>query len=128
MAEAPVPGAGEHQELLEAARRVLILKVRGIEYRLGLNNIPIQEKLIVRKATGLPYEAYIGDQMFGEDSVVVLFWLARRGAGEPLLTWNQACADWDAMGVDGEKDFEVILDDGKPDPADGDFPEASAPA
>lgn len=131
MAEAPLPGVEEHQEQVQAAKQILILKIRGEEYRLAINNVPISEKLIVRKATGLPLEAFIsGDQLFGEDSVVILYWLARRGRGETFLTWTQAVEDWELLELDPSKsgEFEVVKDGGLGDEDDASLPESSGPA
>jgi hypothetical protein len=77
---------------------------------LAPNNIPLSEKLIVRKATGLPFEAFLGDEdRIGADSVAVMWWLARRANGEPMLTWKQAEQDWpDELKAE---DIDVEVDD-----------------
>jgi hypothetical protein len=86
---------------------------------LVVNNIPMSERLIVRKAIGLPLEAFLGNEnKVGEDTVVVLWWLARRASGEPMLTWTQAEKQW-PVGLK-PTDIELV----ERDPNGADDPEA----
>jgi hypothetical protein len=80
----------------DAARQIMTITIAGFPtVTLAPNNIPMSEKLIVRKATGLPFEAFLADEdKIGADSVAVMWWLARRANGEPMLTWKQASEDW----------------------------------
>lgn len=124
MARAPKPGGpgtSAHNDKVEAATREMRMTVRGETRTIRPGNIPIGEKLIVRKATGLPFEAFMGnDDKIGEDSVLVMWWLAGR-ATNPFLTWKQACADWPTDLT--EDDIEVELSGPDVEPA-GDDPEA----
>ncbi|CAB5217883.1 hypothetical protein UFOVP209_27 [uncultured Caudovirales phage] len=100
-----------------AAQQVMTITLRGIDYRLAIGNVPIAEKMIVRKATGLPFEAFLTEGQIGSDSVAVLWWLARRADGEIGLTWTQAANEWPSdLTAD---DLEVTMED-----ASGDDPEA----
>lgn len=86
--------------------------------------LPIKEKIAVRYATGLPYESFIplGEGAVGEDTLVVLYWLGRRGDGEMNLGFNRAVEDWKLLDVQGgDVNLEFV------DIADGDSPEASGP-
>ena len=85
--------------------------------------VSIQEKIAVRYATGLPLESFVKVDAFGEDSLVVLWWLARRHNGEPNLAFATSCADWPSpLGAD-DLDIQTITDDEEPD-----SPEGSGPA
>lgn len=119
MAQAPRPGVGARNAAADAAQKVMTITLRGESKRLAIGNVPISERLVVRKATGLPFEAFLGDDKIGLDSIMVLWWLARRGEGETFLTLEQASADFPA---DLESDdLNVEIDE--PDPK-ADDPEA----
>lgn len=76
------------------ATPVMTITVRGVDYRIAPGNIPMQEKLIVRKATGLPLESFSLEGQVGEDTIAVFWWLARRAEGEVGLTFTQAMNEW----------------------------------
>lgn len=93
MAEVPEPG-GAAQRVAEddAAKSVLILKVRDEERRFAPNNVPLGERLAVRRATGgIPLEQFWSGQLtVGLDSFAVLWWLAGRVAGDKRATLEDA--------------------------------------
>lgn len=118
MAEAPTPGVSRRREQREAAQQIMVLTIKGEEFRLAVGNLPMNEKLVLRRATGLPIEAFVGNRYsIGEDSVIVLWWLARRAGGEATLSFGDAVAQW-PVGLTGE-DFEIEVED-----PEGDDPEA----
>ncbi len=113
MAKAPTPGVSKRADELEAAQQVITITIKrpihtadgrlvDPTHTLGINNIPIRERVICRKATGLPMAAYwSGEDRIDLDSVVVLWWMARRLNGEFTLTWEQACDQFPLdLGVD----------------------------
>ena len=110
MATAPAPGAGKRAEAIESARRLMTITVRGHDpVTIAPGNVPFKERLLVRKATGLPYDAFMGDgDRIGLDSVQVLWWLGRRAAGEVLLTLNHALADFELLGDLDELDEDAV--------------------
>jgi hypothetical protein len=119
MASAPIPGVGRREDAATAAQQIMTISVRGNAKRLAVNNVPISERLIVRKATGLPFEQFIGgEDKIGLDSIMVLWWLARRGEGDTFLTLDQAAADFDDISPD---EIAVMVDE--PDDS-ADDPEA----
>lgn len=122
MATAPKPGVGKRKEAAVAAQSMLNITYAGEQYTLAWQNVPMGERLAVRKATGMPLEALTnqlsatGVNQIGEDSLCVLWWLMRRAAGELTLDFDEALATWDVTKVD---DLTVTVDDD----AKGDDPE-----
>ncbi len=89
------------------------------------SEVSIQEKIAVRYATGMPLEAFLkGENAFGEDSLVVLWWLARRHNGSPGLSWATHVEEWPTSLGPDDIDIKVIGDDEIED----DSPEGSGPA
>lgn len=114
MVSAPTPGVGRRAEQAEAAKAVAIITVRGETKRLAIGNVPLKEKLLVRQATGLPFDAFVTENQIGEDSLIVLWWLARRAEGELQLTFDRAASEWpEDLGVD-----DVSMDIETPDADD----------
>ena len=84
-------------------------------------NLPMRERIICRKATGLPLTAFwASEEQIDLDSIVVLWWMARRMNGEATLTFDQAIADW-PDDLDIETELEIY--EGEPDD-EADDPEA----
>lgn len=113
MAKAPRPGVGKRAEQAKATRKLLKLRIRD-EERVIANpdNLPLKERLIVRKATGLPVEAFLGEIEFGVDSLQVLWWLAGRAAGDAFLTLTKVLEEWpDDLGPDDIDLVEITADD-----------------
>lgn len=127
MAKAPRPGASDRADELETAQQVITITIKrpihtadgrlvDPTHTLAINNIPIRERVICRKATGLPMAAYwSGEDRIDLDSVVVLWWLARRMNGEITLTWDQACEQFPLdLGLD-EIEMEIDAPDDEAD-------------
>lgn len=94
----PVPGGRQAQaEAIDAAKQVFRFTIRDHEYRIALDNIPLNEKLTARQSTGLPWHTIRGEDGTPVDIGIVAIWawLARRASGEPLLTWPRFEAEWD---------------------------------
>lgn len=116
MATAPRPGSLAHEERSADPKP-------GSRYRLTFcgstlempTAITFKEKFAVRAATGLPLEAFwSGENKIGEDSFLLLWWLARRYNGEPRLALEAVTSTWpDNLGTD-DVDFEVVEDDEGP--------------
>lgn len=86
-------------------------------HTLAVNLLTMTDKLAVRKATGLPFEAFWGDSAVGEDSLVVLWWLARRKNGEAMLSFHEAAAQWPTDLDPDDLDLHVgAVDDEADDP------------
>lgn len=107
MASAPSPSA---VSAAQDNRKILRIRIGTWEpVAIAINNVSMAERLVCRKATGLPLEAFLTDGAYGADSLMVLWWLARRGAGEPMLTFTQAADQWPADLT--EDDVELTIDE-----------------
>lgn len=121
MATAPRPGVTTREQQLAEAQTLITIKIlrplttakgRLIPdtHRIGIMNIPLRERLICRKATGLPISAFwAGEDAVDLDSLVVLWWMARRLAGEVTLTVDQAADEW-PDDLDVSTELEVTVD------------------
>jgi hypothetical protein len=120
MASAPRPGAGKRVAQVKAAQRVLKIRIGDIEGRLCPDNLPFSEQVAVRKACGgLPFSAFwAGEQVIGEDSLQIMFWLARRASGEPNLQLNKVLEEWPSPLM--AEDFDISIEDAE---EDADHPE-----
>lgn len=117
MAKAPRPGVGERTAAARAAQKVMTLTVGGESRNLAVGLVPMSERLAVRAATKMPFEAFLSDEdKIGSDSVLVLWWLARRANGEPGLSWGEIVAQ---TSVEDLMSAAVDIDE-----PDGDDPEA----
>jgi hypothetical protein len=107
----------------DPSRTVLTITVRGEAHALAVGRIPFSERLVVRKATGLPFEAFLGEiedggaNKIGLDTLIVLWWLARRAGGEWQLTLTRAEEEW-PTDLDYDTELAVAVDepDGATDP------------
>lgn len=131
MATAPRPGVSKRAEELAESQQLITIEIRRdlthqgrpIErvHRIGIANLPMRERIICRKATGLPLTAFwASEEQIDLDSIVVLWWMARRMNGEATLTFDQAIADW-PDDLDIETELEIY--EGEPDD-EADDPEA----
>ncbi len=110
MVQAPEPGVSRRQEENEQAQRVMVLKIKGAEFRIAAHNLPMAERMAVRQALGMPIEAFAGGRTsIGLDSIAVLWWLARR-KNERGLPWEQAASEWDNLAV-GLDDVDVEIEE-----------------
>jgi hypothetical protein len=118
MANAPTPGIGVQKEEAAAAKQIMTITIRGESHQLAIGNISFKDRLLLRKETGgLSFESfYAGETAVGLDSIMVLWWLARRADGEIQLTLERSNAEFPTDL--GEDDFDVEIEDGK-----GDSPE-----
>lgn len=124
MAKAPKPRAATDKPRNappEAGRFVIRFRDTTLEMP---EAITLKEKMAVRYATGMPFEAFwSGESRIGEDSISVLWWLARRHNGEPHLSFEQHAAEWPTELTADDFDVEMVTDDDEPT----DDPEGSGP-
>ncbi len=120
-ARAPRPGAGRREAETTHAATLLRITIRGEARTLAAGNIPIKERLICRKATGFGVEQFLDSDTFGLDSLMVLWWLAGRAAGDPFLTLEKASEVFDGVTAEDIDVTEVTPADDNP--GEGDDPE-----
>ena len=109
MARAPRPGKAREQK--DATKRFRItVKGETLEVPASLT---LREKMAVRLATGIPFDQFfVSATRIGEDTVAVLWWLARRANGEPNLPWMTFEAEWEAVEV-ADVECDIVEDDGE---------------
>lgn len=115
MAQAPRPGVGARQQAAANAKVILRLTVQDKSLDLMPNNLSFEEHTRIRKQTGgIPFETYWnGEAAIGIDSVVVLWWLARRANGEQKLSLDETWREWQDLQLGpGDVNLEqIIVDD-----------------
>lgn len=125
-ATAPVPGSRAEAT---NARKFMRIRVKDDTYDF-VPELDLREKFVVRAATGLPFEAFMPaeqEREFGEDSLFVIWWLARRQTKEPALPFVQAEKEWAALDL-GEGDLGAELIDLDGEPVEDDSPGGDGPA
>ena len=112
MAKAPTPGRARADE---EAQTTIRMTMGERTLTVQPSALTLAERFVIRQSTGLPFEAFFagGEQSIGEDSVAVLWWIARRSNGEPALAFRQFKDEWV---FDGEN-FEIEVDE-QPDDED----------
>ena len=116
MAKAPTPGRAQADE---AAQTTIRMTMGGRTLEVQPSALSLDERFVIRQSTGLPFEAFFsgGQQSIGEDSVAVLWWIARRTNGEPNLPFAQFKGEWK---FDADTfDIEVDEDDGEDQSPEG---------
>lgn len=118
MATAPRPGAGKRRAATQAAQRVLRITLKGETFSICPDNIRFSEQVAVRKACGgLPISSFWGgDTVIAEDSLQIMFWLARRASGEPSLSLQTVLNEWPSPL--NPNDFDIVLEDPEEDDND----------
>lgn len=123
MVKAARPGAGRRAEQTAAAKQIMTIRIGDADpVTLALNLVSMNERMAVRKATGIPYDNFVAEDQIGTDSIMVLWWLGRRANGEPTLSYTDAAAEF-PTDLDADK-FDVTID--QPDEVAGD-PEPNGP-
>jgi hypothetical protein len=122
MSQAPriVPGGrAAAEEAEEASLQIITITVNrpittakgqavAETHTLAIGIVPINEQIECRKATGLPYTAFWSSMdTIAMDSVMVLWWLARRANGEAGLLFAQAVSEWPVDLRGDELDVQV---------------------
>lgn len=121
MPTAPTPGRVQ----ADAAARVRVRMTIGDKtLEVQPSALSLDEKFVIRNATGLPIEAFFteGQNTIGEDSLAVLWWVARRANGEPHLPWNQFKQQW--VFDPDSFDIEEVIDDDEDEAPEGSGPDS----
>ncbi len=125
MATAPTPGS---RAAAEAARQFIRIRIKDQTLDM-MPDLTMRERFVVRTSTGLPIEGFLpaeSQREFGEDTLFVLWWVARRQNGEGQLPFAQAESEWPKDLTVDDLDMEMVdLDD---EPETNDSPESEGPA
>lgn len=101
---APKPGVGRRQEAKRAAVRVT---VGDRAYTLHISDLGPHDDLVSRRETGLPVTPFFAEERFGMDSLLIMFWMARRKNGEDRLRFEQVVEEFPTYESISEADFKV---------------------
>jgi len=93
--------------------RILRITVGGRAYELDVMQLGPGDDRITRAETGLPVSSIIESSTFGADSLLMLFWLARRKAGETALRYTTVEAAYPTFAAIAAAGFELeeVVDD-----------------
>lgn len=105
MSLAPVPGVGKRQA---AERTGMRITIRGRTLVLHTADLGPQDDLISRKETGLPVTPFFAEDRFGMDSLLIVWWMARRkNGGEPNLRFQQVLDEFPTYQSISESEFKI---------------------
>jgi hypothetical protein len=114
---APRPG-GRGRQAVE--RKALEITLNGETLTLNFADLGPEDDLASRKQTGLPISSFVQGESFGTDSFLVLWWMARRKAGERRLAFSKVLDEFptfDAINA-AEPKVEVLEDEAEVDDSD----------
>lgn len=102
MATAPTPGqthAAEERELFERSGLAIELGEGINRRRLELMTADLgpADDLRSRNETGFPVSAFLAENRFGTDAILVLWWIARTKNGEPRLRFAQVLKEFPTL-------------------------------
>lgn len=118
MATAPRPGAARKAaEKAKAKRRALVITIGDESHTLHMADLGPEDDLAARRQTGMPISSFIGEDLFGTDSVLVLWWMARRKSGERRLAFSKVLESFPTFEAlnDAGINVEAIEDDDEGD-------------
>lgn len=121
MAKAPTPGKARRQAAREEAERVAIrITLNGESHTLHIRDLGPQDDLVARKQVGLPVTPFFAEDRFGMDSLLIIYWMARRKSGESNLQFQTVLNEFPTYeSVTGAGfQIEALEDDGEVDPND----------
>ena len=108
-----MPGVAKRATDTELNQQILVLRIGDDSWRLSWRNLPLSERMLVRKWTGLPYQTFLATgETIDADSLALLWCLARRAEGETSLVFDDALvAAYEARLVDANGDLDVSVED-----------------
>jgi hypothetical protein len=122
MAKAPRPTAEPRHVLTDqrdrARRSYLVVTLGGRSLELWPSKLGPGDDDISRRQAGTPISGLIpqvfsGDYIVGGDTVLLLWWMARRKNGEPGLSWRQVLAEYPTNSdlEDANPDLDLVVPD-----------------
>jgi len=111
MATAPKIGSGptaqEKKSAAETKRVGMIIVCGDKEYSLDPRDLGPADDLESRRQTGFPVSPFFESERFGSDSLLVLYWTARRKNGEGSLRFDEVLKMFPTMSSIEEAGFEI---------------------
>jgi hypothetical protein len=104
MAKAPPPG----KTINEASRRFRIT-LGGETRELSLTDLGPGDDLVARQQTGIPVQPFFEEDRFGPDSLLILWWMARRKNGEKRLKFSEVLAEFPSYAAIEAADPEMVM-------------------
>lgn len=101
MAQAPRPGVSDRDAAVEAAQRVLVVRLRDQTFRIAAGNIPLRVKERFLRETGRSVEWYFQPERIGDVALAGL-WFVSRLIDREQVTWEQVLDEWDEAGFTAE--------------------------
>jgi len=125
---AKAPKTRKEQEPARVAIQISCRDADGspVEKSLYLSDLGPQDDLVARKQTGFPVTPFLEQEAFGADSLLILWWMARRKDGEGDLRFDEVLAEFPSYQSLNDADFKVeaveedAVEDAGPLPSAGD--------
>ena len=118
---APRVGSTPNAKANQEVKRVGMVIVCGDkEYTLHPADLGPADDLAARRETGFPVSPFFEQERFGSDSLLVLYWTARRKSGEPGLRFAEVLEMFPNMQAIEDAKFEIkaIEEESEDDPLD----------
>lgn len=124
MATAPTPGKGPaaRAQEEEVQRTAMVIKQGDREWVLAIDDLGPNDDLISRKQTGLPVTPFFEEDKFGADSLMILYWMARRKAGEDRLRYAEVVEEYPSYKAVADAGFSLEAFEEGSDIVDDDSP------
>lgn len=89
MATAPTPGAAT-----PGPAKTFRMTLSGKTLELDTTQLGPGDDLVSRQQTGFPVTGFLDQAAIGADSLLILWWMARRKNGEPALTFAEVLLEF----------------------------------
>lgn len=116
MATAPTPTTAPNGTPAGEPTRKLKITLGGAERVLDFAEVGPGDDIVARKETGLAISPFLEENTVGADSVLILWWFARRKNGEPRLTFAEVLAEFPTYQALAEAQPEIVMvEDDRPE-------------
>lgn len=105
MAKAPKPGSTPSSSNAQVTG--MIIRHGDKEYPLNLEDLGPEDDLVCRRATGMPISPFFGQDVFGTDSLLMMYWFARRKSGDLNLRYEDLLKTFPTFKSVEDADFEI---------------------
>ena len=85
------------------------ISLRGRTIELSMEDLGPGDDLVSRQQTGFPVQSFFDETRFGPDSLLILWWMARRKNGETRLKFAEVLAEFPTYKTVTDAGFELEL-------------------